>query len=368
MSTHATNTSFLVKKLPIPVDDFPAIGILYGNTTGYTPGMAVTIVEIAKRAGVSHSTVSRVLNNTSDVIAKDTRERVLTIAKAMGYVPNLAARSLRDARTRMITVFAAGTDDIWRGANPTIITAAANAFRDAGYELFYSFGGSAESTRMPAWRFDGAVLLDRVPDELRLQLRAQNTPYVVLNDIVDEDALIIPDDAQGTEVILEELYRLGHRRISFVSPGTWYVGHHSVVARQAAFTAFMNSHRLAHSLVLGDRILDDRMDAWLRQQLNDGVSAFVANDHHTAIVVMAAATRLGLRIPTDFSLMCFNDEFPLSLLEPPVTCVSPDAELLGRTAAMYLLSLLNEKEAELAHVTRIPYQLVRRSSVSAING
>jgi len=74
--------------------------------------MAVTIVEIAKRAGVSHSTVLRVLNNTSDVIAKDTRERVLTIAKAMGYVPNLAARSMRDARTRMITVSSAGPGDL----------------------------------------------------------------------------------------------------------------------------------------------------------------------------------------------------------------------------------------------------------------
>jgi LacI family transcriptional regulator len=328
--------------------------------------MAVTIVEIAKRAGVSHSTVSRVLNNTSDVIAKDTRERVLTIAKAMGYVPNLAARSLRDARTRMITVFAAGPNDIWRGANPTIITAAANAFRDAGYELFYSFGTSAESTRMPAWRFDGAVLLDRVPDDLRNQLKAQNTPYVVINDIVDEDALIIPDDAQGTELMLDNLISLGHRRISFVSPGTWYVGHHSIVARQAAFTAFMNAHALNHTLKLGDRIHDEEMDTWLRNQLDTGITAFVANDHHTAIVLLSAATRLGVRCPADFSLMCFNDEFPLAYLEPPVTCVSPDSELLGRTAAMYLLSLLNDKKHELAHITQIPYQLVQRLSTASV--
>ncbi len=337
-----------------------------GISCGYTSAMAVTIVEIAKRAGVSHSTVSRVLNNTSDVIAKDTRERVLTIAKAMGYVPNLAARSLRDARTRMITVFSAGPGDLWRGANPTIISAAANAFRDAGYELFYSFGSSAETARLPAWRFDGAVLLDRVPENLREQLRAQNTPYVVINDIVDEDALIVPDDAQGTEVMLEELFALGHRKISFVSPGSWYVGHHSIVARQAAFTAFMQVHKLSHSLTLGERILDEQMDLWLRDQLSAGVTAFVANDHHTAIVLMSAAARLGVRIPADFSLMCFNDEFPLSLLEPPVTCVSPDSELLGRTAAMYLLSLLNEKEHALAHITRIPYQLVSRASTAAL--
>lgn len=328
--------------------------------------MAVTIVEIAKRAGVSHSTVSRVLNNTSDVIAKDTRERVLTIAKSMGYVPNLAARSLRDARTRMITVFSAGPDDIWRGANPTIITAAANAFRDAGYELFYSFGGTAESARMPAWRFDGAVLLDRVSDDLRNQLRAQNTPYVVINDIVDEDALIIPDDAQGTELILEELFRLGHRQISFASPGSWYVGHHSIVARQATFTAFMQAQGLSHSLTIGDRIPDEAMDDWLHSQLAGGATAFVANDHHTAIVLLSAATRIGVRCPADFSLICFNDEFPLSLLEPPVTCVSPDSELLGRTAAKYLLSMLSDKEQSLAHVTRIPYQLVQRESTAAV--
>jgi len=355
----------LVNKTPIPARLLHAMYIRDENSKGYTPAMAVTIVEIAKRAGVSHSTVSRVLNNTSDVIAKDTRERVLTIAKAMGYVPNLAARSLRHARTRMITVFAAGPDDFWLGANPTIITAAANAFRDAGYELFCSFGGSAESTRMPAWRFDAAVLLDRVPDDLRHQLRAQNTPYVVINDIVDEDALIVPDDAQGTELMLEELYSLGHRKISFVSPGNWYVGHHSIVARQAAFTAFMQSHDLPHSLSLEDRIVNEDMDGWLRGQLDLGVTAFVANDHHTAIVLMSAAARLGVRIPDNFSLMCFNDEFPLSLLEPPVTCVSLDSELLGRTAALYLLSLLSDKEQALAHVTRIPYRLVLRNSTAA---
>jgi LacI family transcriptional regulator len=107
------------------------------------------------------------------------------------------------------------------------------------------------------------------------------------------------------------------------------------------------------------------MDAWLRGQLDNGVTAFIANDHHTAIVLMSAAARLGVRIPDDFSLMCFNDEFPLALLEPPVTCVSLDSELLGRTAALYLLSLLSDKEQALAHVTRIPYRLVSRNSTAA---
>jgi len=76
--------------------------------------------------------------------------------------------------------------------------------------------------------------------------------------------------------------------------------------------------------------------------------------------------RVGVRIPADFSLMCFNDEFPLALLEPPVTCVSLDSELLGRTAAQYLLSLLSDTNQELAHITRIPYKLVMRGSTAAL--
>ena len=76
-----------------------------------------------------------------------------------------------------------------------------------------------------------------------------------------------------------------------------------------------SAHDLPHSLSLEDRIVSEHMDGWLRGQLDLGVTAFVANDHHTAIVLMSAAARLGVRIPGDFSLMCFNDEFPLALLE-----------------------------------------------------
>jgi len=106
------------------------------------------------------------------------------------------------------------------------------------------------------------------------------------------------------------------------------------VAQNGAFTAYMQSHDLAHSLSLEDHIVTEDMGGWLRCQLDIGVSAIIANDHRAAIVVMSAAARLGVRNPRHFSMMCFNDEFPIALLEPPITCVSLDSELIGRTAAL----------------------------------
>ena len=86
--------------------------------------------------------------------------------------------------------------------------------------------------------------------------------------------------------------------------------------------------------------------------------------HHTAISLLFAGAPVLVRCSADFSLICFNDEFPLSNLKQPLTCVSPDTEVLGRTAAMYLLNMLSENEQPLTHVTRIPNQLAQQASTA----
>src|SRR5579883_2828456 len=133
--------------------------------------MAVTILQIAERLKLSHSTVSRVLNNKKDTyVAPETRRRVMLVAREMGYRPNLAARSLRHSRTNMVALFAAPDVGIWSGIAPAIVREVSLALHSRHLDLFFAFaaeedgdaeGGVRPSGGIPAWRFDGAIVLQR---------------------------------------------------------------------------------------------------------------------------------------------------------------------------------------------------------------
>lgn len=319
--------------------------------------VAVTIVEIARKLDLSHSTVSRVLNNRdSELISADTRERVLTTARQLGYVPNMAARSLRESKTNTVGLFGSAFIGNWSGVNRGIVHGIAQAMRGSGLDVFFALTSDEGDHVLarPAWRWDGALVLP-APSGITLELlTTADQPTVCVNDALDRFPSVICDYAQGTWLALDHLWQHGHRRIAYAAGEQWTPAHGSLGARQASYLSFAEHQRMAP--VPGYEPVPSGTDRapWLREAVEQhGATAVACYDHAVAIDVMGAAHRLGLRVPDDLSLIGFSDEFPASRLEPPLTMVAQRSELMGRLAANWLktrmgLSVDEQGQAELA--------------------
>jgi DNA-binding LacI/PurR family transcriptional regulator len=341
--------------------------------------MAVTILQIAERVNLSHSTVSRVLNNKTDTyIAEETRRRVQTVAREMGYRPNLAARSLRDSRTNMVGIFASPYVGIWSGIGPDIVRGISNVLHRRHLDLFFAFAaeeedpGAVASGGLPAWRYDGAIILQRPTQRTLEHLNASGQPFVAVNEILHDGVSVLSDERQGVDLALRHLWGLGHRRIGYANVMDWHMAHYSIVARHDAYLGWMRQHEgvvvAGHDTVLTlDR---EKIVRWLRQVVEgpngpgSGATAILVYDHAVCIDVLTAAQTLGLRVPEDLSLVCFNDEFPVARIVPALTVVAPQAREMGQKAAELLVERMDVPGKDRPLTLRIPATLIVRDSTT----
>jgi LacI family transcriptional regulator len=331
--------------------------------------MAATIREIARKLNISHTTVSRVLSNKKETfIAEETRQRVLTAAKEMGYRPNLAARSLRDSKTNMVGVFGSPRMRLDTGLIPDIIRGIRRVLSDRHFDLFFAFSPEGEEARsaLPAWRFDGAVVLQAPTQATIRHLIEFGQPFICINERIAEIPCILCDEEAATRRALDYLWELGHRRIAYANATKWHFDHYSVHERYDTYLAWMQERG-------ADLIEDhtdhqrgmDRTDFVRRTVLEQGATAMLVYDHVVAVDIVSAAQRLGLKIPHDFSLICYNNEFPVERLEPALTVVAPESYEMGRLGAEMLLHRMDAPNEAPPVVTRVSAELILRGSTAA---
>lgn len=328
--------------------------------------MAVTIVEIAKRLGLSHSTVSRVLNGRSAaMVSESTRLRVLTAAEEMGYRPNLAARRLRDRRTNTIGLLAWPNLAEWSAVNLPIIQGAHRALGLDGYEIMFAVSDyDGECGTSPAiGNWDGALALQMPRPEVLEQLLAWHTPLVSVNEVIDGLPGVVCDWADGMWLAMEHLWSAGHRRIAFLNGDEMDARHVSLACRYGAYQQFLADHRAEAPAGHGVRAHLAAADLALAEAVADGATAVVAYDHVGAIDALAALQRRGLRVPDDVSLVSFGDQFPVDRTEPPLTVVAAQGEQMGQEAAQLLLRSIRGEELGPLR-TLVPERLIERRSVS----
>jgi LacI family transcriptional regulator len=332
--------------------------------------MAATIREIAQKLNISHTTVSRVLSNKKNTfIAEETRQRVLATARAMGYRPNLAARSLRDAKTNLVGVFGSPRMRLDTGLIPEIIQGIRSVLYARHFDLFFAFSPEGDETRsaLPAWRFDGAIVLQAPTPATIHHLIEYDQPFVAVNERIEETASILCDEESATREALEYLWSLGHRRIAYANASTWHFDHYSVQERHDAYVARMQEWGSEPIDGHAERMPGmDRTDFLRRVVIDQRATAVLVYDHVIAVDVASAAQRLGLEIPRDFSLISFNNEFPVERLAPPLTVVAPESFEMGRLAAEILLHRMAAPEDAVPAITRVPAKLILRGS-TAVN-
>jgi len=321
---------------------------------------------VAKLCGVTPATVSRVLNGKTKFSASQAvRQKIFDTARKLGYVPDLAARNLNRRSTHIIGLFASPKTHLAEGINESLLEGIAEVLHAGGYDVFLELSAmNGVDHPLPFWRFDGAILMQAPKSDTVTELNRRRVPYVCVNERVGNPvAHVLADDELGMNRALDHLQQLGHKRIGYANARATYFSHYSVTERYE--TLLGGARKRNMELVEGhDRPFSAASD-FLKDVVKErGATALITYDHHIAVALVGAAAELGLCIPQDFSVVCFNDVFPVGLLPPPLTAVRVSGREMGRIGADLLLNSLQATKAQAPRELRVPEDLVVRASTA----
>jgi LacI family transcriptional regulator len=342
--------------------------------------MPSSITEVARRAGVSITTVSRVLNPVAEYpVADSTRRRVLAAAQALQYSPSALARALVTRRSRMVGVLLGdivdpyfaeivrGIEDVARRAGYLVVVC--NTSRDPGTERRYV-------TALRDYRADAIILLGgdifdppsrRALGRELAGLRAYGGVAVaVAGDHADLPAIDI-DHAAASEEMVRYLVGLGHRRIAHVS------GPMTVSTSRSGRDGFERAMRRAglstNLIEEGDFTYAGGQSAAYRLLTSQPTAIFAANDQ-MALGVLAACRESHVAVPDQVSVVGFGNTAAAEHSVPGLTTVSMPRHQLGVDAMQAVLDALelDDASARTVHPRRLPFHLVIRESSSGARG
>ena len=170
------------------------------------------------------------------------------------------------------------------------------------------------------------------------------------------------DDAMGMNMALDHLHQLGHTRIAYANAQSYYFSHYSVTERYETLLSGAKKRRM--TLVEGHNQSPSSARDFLHSAVvENGATAIITYDHHMAVQLVGVSQGMNLRIPADFSLICFNDVYPVALLAPPLTAISVSGQEMGRIGADLLLNTLTSggKHGKAKEI-RVAESLVVRNS------
>lgn len=315
--------------------------------------VSVTIKDIARAAGVSHTTVSRALRGHPAINA-DTAARIQALADKLGYVPNKVARGLKTSQSGVLGVIVRRIDDPFFGP---VLQGIEHVLQNAQYSLLLAASNRdpererAIAQVMSERRVDGVIICStQVSEAHRRQLEDFGVLTVLINNQAQEDIVhsIYHDDAGGCRELTDHLIQLGHTRIGYL--GNARAGRTSD-ERLHGYRAALR----ARDLPVRDEYVTDAANG-LAQAGATGVEHFLALSRPpTAIVcyndVMAIGAmqrlyRAGWHVPHDCSITGFDDIELAAHVNPPLTTFDQPKYDLGHQAAEMMLELLRRKASE----------------------
>ena len=325
----------------------------------------VTLDMVAHEAGVSPSTVSRILNGTA-IVSEDKKNAVDQAILKLGFVPNPVARGLAGGRTMSVGVVTQAIDSPFYGA---ALRGIEETFEPAGSSALFVSGHWNATTEMRCLEMlksryvDGVIVLTGRLTNDTLAKFAQSMPMIVTGRTMKAPNLFSLnfDNFLGGKMATQHLIQLGHRQIAFITGST---EHPDSVERFAGYKAALQAAHIefdpklvakgeyheVSGLLAVERLLDSQKQF---------TAIFAANDQ-MAIGASLALHRRSLRVPEDVSLIGFDD-LPASMYGiPPLSTIHQPAYELGQIAASAMLQLLGGKQPDV--IVPEPQLIVRESS------
>ena len=309
------------------------------------PQRPVSIKDIARAAGVSHSTVSRALRG-SPLITAQTREMIQQKASEMGYQASAIARSLVTQRTLTIGVVVTSIADPFNGGVVSGIEEVANRH---GYSVILANSQTDPDREVRVVRgfqerrVDGVLVTASRVGALYLSVMSEmRVPVVLINNQHPGEFLhaVAIENVEAAQTATKHLIDLGHRSIGYIGD---HSGYQSELERMAGYRQALFASGIAFRSELvcaGDGGAEQGTLA-MRQLLTSGAgptAVFCYNDR-TAMGALQAAVELGIRVPEELSIVGFDDLFFAPYLRPALTTIRQPKEEMGRQAMRLLLSL-----------------------------
>ena len=332
--------------------------------------MQVTLKELAMRANVHPSTISRVANNDPSLrIATATRLRIEGLLRETGYQPNGIARGLKMRQTKVVAVVIPDITNPFFGA---LFRGVEDAASPRGFNVILcNTDGLPDRQRshlqsLQARRVDGVIVASSfLKDPSVRELRRQRGPYVLVNRFSDEgeDPFVGSDDLLGGQLATAHLIELGHTRIGHLA------GKPTVSTGILRRRGFLAAHALAGlsadpKLIIEAGYTEESGSLAARRLLSlpDPPTAVFAVTDMVAIGLAGVARQLGFRIPEDLAIVGYNDIPLASRLSPGLTTMHVPIHEFGSVAVRLLLEQL-ESESVGRRVRFTPDLIVRESTV-----
>ncbi|WP_296653439.1 LacI family DNA-binding transcriptional regulator [Paraburkholderia sp.] len=329
---------------------------------------SVTLEEIARVAGVSPSTVSRILNGTVRV-SPAKREAVEQAIAQFNYRPNVLARSLASGKTNTIGVL---TQTIASPFYAEWLRGIEDALYEPGFTpVFVSsrWNVTEECSRIEqfiARRVDGIIILHGQLDESRLEEFSRQTPIVVLGRSLEDGPTLAGfpiDNVQGAFDATRHLIAEGHRKIAFIAGPT---SHTDALERLVGYRMALEEAGIGFDAIRVEQgdFLEAGGVAAMERLFERGVgftAVFCANDQ-TAYGARLVLHRRGLRVPEDISIVGFDDVPTSQYATPPLTTVRQPIYDIGRQAAGAIVRLIRKEPVTLS---AFPLSLIVRETTCA---
>jgi LacI family transcriptional regulator len=331
----------------------------------------VNIKDVAAKAKVHPSTVSRVLNpETRSMVSGPVADRVTRIAAEMGYARSSLAYGLRTGRTHTIGVV---IPDLTNPLFPPIIRQIEKTLADRGYIAILADSDNNQKNEtaivqsLMSRNVDGLILATAHRlDAVVSTIAEDNVPLVLVNRTIDTHSVtaVINDDEHGIELAVSHLVGLGHKSIAFLGgPQDTSTGHD----RFLAFKKLMNagSFKSHNDLILNCKAFTEaeglRGFLSILDKRRKFTAVIAANDL-LALGCYDAMAERGLSCPADISVTGFNDMPFMNRLSPPLTSLRIPHDEIGNQAATLLLERIHNVESKVRTVNLLPELIIRAST------
>ena len=331
------------------------------------PRSRVTIRDVAVHAGVSHQTVSRVINRIERV-SPETRTKVEASIQELGYSPNAVARSMARGRTCMIACISPNLTDF---TFASIIEAAESEARKNDYILLSSSAPDEDAFSelinqlIDSRRVEGIMVINPYADE-RHTLLVDDVPTVFVGARPREEAVssVALDDVGVAKAATNYLINLGHRKIAMV---TGPMQEDCSQDRCKGYKKALRENNFdfnPKNVYAGDWSATSGYKTLKHMaEINQLPSAIFAQNDRMAIGILRAARELKLVVPDDLTVMGIDDMPLSSYFDPPLTTMQQDMVTIGREAARLLISAVENPEKVQQHLL-VPAKLIVRDSTA----
>lgn len=326
-----------------------------------------TITEVAKLAGVSVATVSRVMNGTG-IVSADTKENVLKAIQELDYQPNELARNLRMNMSRTILIILPNVVNLYYAA---VFSGINKRAQELGYNPLLSSSSNLDQEvvvkeAIYGKKADGAILLSIDSEDEWLSNKSINFPVVQCCEYTRTGKVpsVHVDNYEAAYEATRYLIDAGCKTIGTVSSTNRYM---STINRMNGYQAAMRDAGLAVSdkhIAYTNAEYDYFYSLQQVRELLTGPyrpdGLFCVSDS-VALSAIVVAKEMGLRIPEDLKVIGFDDIFYAKMLQPHITTVAQPCELLGITAVDLFDKLMRNQELEESEII-VPYEFIIRDS------